>query len=188
MNKLNCPHFFDLVIRDEKFNLHHTMNKHRDIYDRTEKVYFIVMANDVIMKQPYPEPNISRGFLGMCHLNEFAKVVKKFSSKFDRPYLKDLAMEPLRNTMKRNDLKTTKNALNGFNITLTGVFKRWDRDEMKNIIEMCGGSVSDNIRVKKSPTDILVKGMSVGMTKMNMAKKHDVLIIDENEFLNMITS
>ena len=184
MSKLDCPRFFDLVVRDAPFNLKKTMEKHKKIYSLTGKNFLIVLDDSLPINE---QPERVDGFMGMCHLRDFKDRVKHFNRVLDRPDFKDIAMEPLRSTMRTNQLKTSRDALVGLNFTLTGVFKRWSRDEMKEMIEKCGGSVSDNIRIRDCPTDFLVMGEGVGATKMNRARQNDVLIIDEKEFVDMIT-
>ncbi|MBD3345269.1 MAG: NAD-dependent DNA ligase LigA [Chitinivibrionales bacterium] len=72
--------------------------------------------------------------------------------------------------------------LKGTTIVLTGELDKWTRSEAKQRIEALGGratsSVSDN-------TDYLVAGQNPG-SKLDAARKHNVKVIDEKEFENMV--
>jgi DNA ligase (NAD+) len=57
------------------------------------------------------------------------------------------------------------------------------RDEAKEKIKSLGGKVASSV---SSKTDYVVAGEDPGQNKMDDAKKLDVKIITEKEFLNMI--
>jgi DNA ligase (NAD+) len=58
------------------------------------------------------------------------------------------------------------------------------RDEAKKIIISNGGKVSSSV---SSKTDYLLAGENAG-SKLSKAEKLNILIINENEFFNMVNS
>ncbi len=71
----------------------------------------------------------------------------------------------------------------GKTFVLTGEMESMSRDEAKNKIRAHGGKVSSSISAK---TDFLVAGGNPG-SKFNKAKELGVAIVDENEFLKMVS-
>ncbi len=77
--------------------------------------------------------------------------------------------------------KTDK--LKGLSIVISGVFERFSRDELKEMITKNGGKNSGSISKK---TDYLLAGDKMGPSKLEKANKLGVKIISEDEFLEMI--
>jgi DNA ligase (NAD+) len=59
----------------------------------------------------------------------------------------------------------------------------YNRDEMMNLCEQNGGVSQKSIN---KSTDYLVFGENVGKSKLDKAKKYGTMIIDEDDFMNMI--
>ena len=76
-----------------------------------------------------------------------------------------------------------KNYLNGKSFVISGVFKGHSRDELKKMIEDNGGR---NLSSISSKTDYVLAGENMGPKKYEKAKKLNIPIISENEFLEMI--
>ncbi len=68
-------------------------------------------------------------------------------------------------------------------IVISGVFHLFSREELKEIIEMSGGSVVSSI---SSQTDLLVVGENMGPAKREKAIKEGVTIISEEDFAKML--
>jgi len=81
-----------------------------------------------------------------------------------------------------NILKST--ILENKKIVISGTFKNISRDELKKTIQINGGKNSSY--VSKS-TDILVAGENMGPSKLEKAEKFKVSILNEDEFLNLIS-
>lgn len=73
--------------------------------------------------------------------------------------------------------------LRGKSLIISGVFKRFSRDELKHIIELNGGK---NVSSISSKTDFLVAGENIGPSKLEKAQKLNIPIISEAEFLDLI--
>lgn len=73
--------------------------------------------------------------------------------------------------------------LNGQKFVISGVFYKYSRDEIKQMIEKYGGV---NVSSVSSKTDFLVAGDNMGPSKKQKAEKLGVNIISEEGFLKMI--
>ena len=67
---------------------------------------------------------------------------------------------------------------------VSGVFEKFSRDDLKLAIEDNGGKVGSSI---SSKTDYVIAGENMGPAKLEKATQLGVKIIDENNFLEMIT-
>jgi DNA ligase (NAD+) len=73
--------------------------------------------------------------------------------------------------------------LGGKSFVISGVFSRYSRDELKEMIEKYGGRNSGSV---SSKTDYLLAGEGMGPAKMKKAQELGVKVISEDEFLKMI--
>lgn len=73
--------------------------------------------------------------------------------------------------------------LKGLSIVISGVFEKFSRDELKEMITKNGGKNTGSISKK---TDYLLAGDKMGPSKLEKANKLGVKIISEDEFLAMI--
>jgi len=71
----------------------------------------------------------------------------------------------------------------GKNIVISGVFTRFSRDEIKELVESHGGKNAGSISTK---TSYVVAGENMGPAKLEKAKQLNIPILDEEEFLKMI--
>ncbi|MDI1356102.1 MAG: NAD-dependent DNA ligase LigA [bacterium] len=74
--------------------------------------------------------------------------------------------------------------LEGLSIVISGVFNKFSRDQLKDMIELNGGKNSGSISGK---TSYLLAGENMGPEKLKKAQSLGVKIISEDEFLNMIS-
>lgn len=77
--------------------------------------------------------------------------------------------------------KTDK--LKGLSIVISGVFEKYSRDELKEMITKNGGKNTGSISKK---TDYVLAGDKMGPSKLEKANKLGLKIITEDEFLQMI--
>ena len=84
------------------------------------------------------------------------------------------------NTLQETE--NIKNLLEGKKFVFTGKMQQ-KRDDMKKLCESKGGVVQSSI---SKVTDYLVCGENVGKSKLSKAEKYGTVIINENEFFNMI--
>lgn len=66
---------------------------------------------------------------------------------------------------------------------ISGVFSRFSRDELRQMIEQHGGKAAGSVSGK---TDYLLAGENMGATKLEKAEKLGVSIISETEFIQML--
>ncbi len=84
---------------------------------------------------------------------------------------------------EEKDKQDSPNILNGKKIVISGVFKNYSRDEMKDLIEKYGGK---NVSSISSKTDFIVAGENMGPAKREKAQKIGVSILTEEDFLQML--
>lgn len=75
------------------------------------------------------------------------------------------------------------NRLDGKIFVISGVFKMHSRDEYKLMIEIHGGKNAGSV---SSKTDYLLAGENMGPAKLEQARKLNIAILAEEEFLKMI--
>lgn len=75
------------------------------------------------------------------------------------------------------------NQLEGKKLVVSGVFKNFDRDELKAIIEAHGGT---NVSSVSAKTDYIVAGDGMGPSKRDKAEKLGVRFLSEQEFIELI--
>ena len=72
--------------------------------------------------------------------------------------------------------------LEGKTFVVSGVFERFERDELKELIALHGGKVAASVSGK---TDYLLTGSNVGPSKLEKAKNLGVNLLSEEEFIKM---
>jgi len=87
--------------------------------------------------------------------------------------------------MKSGEAKKmrTDDKLKGLSIIISGTFKNFSRDQMKDIIESNGGK---NVGSVSSKTSYLLTGENPGPAKLEKAQKLGVPVISEEEFIKML--
>ena len=75
------------------------------------------------------------------------------------------------------------NILQGKQIVVTGTLKHFTRKDIKDTISNLGGKVQSNVTNK---TNYVIKGFENTGTKLDEAKEKNVLILEEDEFLEKI--
>lgn len=106
-----------------------------------------------------------------------------FANKTNRELVKRLEQAGL--CMKRAESNAEmSDKLAGKTIVISGVFTRHSRDEYKAIIEKNGGKNSGSISAK---TSFILAGDNMGPAKLEKAQKLGIQILNEEEFLNIIS-
>ncbi len=80
-------------------------------------------------------------------------------------------------------LERLSNSLEGKSFVVSGVFSNFSRDDLKQLIEQHGGK---NLSGISSKTNFMLAGDDSGPSKLEKAKKLNVPVISENDFLKMI--
>ena len=92
-------------------------------------------------------------------------------------------MAGLQMAVERNESETSTK-LAGKTIVISGTFTFNSRDRYKELIELNGGKNSGSISKK---TDYLLAGDNMGPSKLEKATSLGISIINENQFLEMIS-
>ena len=74
--------------------------------------------------------------------------------------------------------------LDGKIFVVSGVFTKFNRDDLKKSIEDNGGKVGSSISAK---TDFVIAGDNMGPAKLEKATKLNVAIISEDNFIEMLS-
>lgn len=82
------------------------------------------------------------------------------------------------------DTQEIKNILDGKSFVVSGTFTKFSREELKKAIENNGGKNVSSISTK---TDFLIAGQNMGPEKKKKAQMLQINIINEDEFIEMIT-
>jgi len=85
--------------------------------------------------------------------------------------------------VKESSNKPQSDKLNGKTFVISGVFEKYSRDELKNLIEENGGKILSSISAK---LDFLVAGDNMGPSKLEKATKLNITMISEDELAEMI--
>ncbi|MBN1822193.1 MAG: NAD-dependent DNA ligase LigA, partial [Prolixibacteraceae bacterium] len=75
--------------------------------------------------------------------------------------------------------------LKGLNIIISGTFKNFSREQIKEAIEQNGGKNVSSISKK---TSYLIAGDNIGPSKLEKAISLNIPIINEEEFLKLLES
>ncbi|GIV39523.1 MAG: DNA ligase [Thermonema sp.] len=78
--------------------------------------------------------------------------------------------------------RAQSHVLNGASFVVSGTFRHFSRDEIKDFIERHGGVVKSSV---SSKTDFLVVGEAPGASKLEKAEKLGIKVITEDELLAM---
>lgn len=111
-------------------------------------------------------------------------ILNFFSNETNRTLiqrLKDAGLTLQRSEEERADY-TDK--LSGLSIVISGVFTHYSRDEYKAMIEKNGGKNVSSISAK---TSFILVGENMGPSKLDKANKLGIKIINEEEFLKLIS-
>lgn len=87
-------------------------------------------------------------------------------------------------SMELSAQESHSSKLKGMSFVISGVFNRFSRDELKDLIDMHGGKVTGSL---SSKTNYLVAGANMGPSKKIKAEQLNISIIDEDGFSEMIS-
>ena len=184
MTKLDFAPCFDMVIRDKPFDLVATLEKHEDIFNRTDKMFIVVHENGLKVPKYSIDRLLDRGCVGVVSKKDLKDFLLDTKNKLHiYPDLKDRFMEPVRATMKKCVPKLSKKAFKDVKFAITGVFKRWSREEIVDMITRHGGTVTSQVSGR---TDYLVAGYDRGNVKCRNAKVHDTEVLNESDFMELL--
>jgi DNA ligase (NAD+) len=79
--------------------------------------------------------------------------------------------------------EVSENRLGGKSFVISGVFSKFSREELKEMIEKYGGKNSGSVSAK---TDYILAGENMGPAKLEKARNLGIQIVSEDEFLKII--
>jgi DNA ligase (NAD+) len=110
-------------------------------------------------------------------------VTAYFSEEANALFVSQLKSAGLAMQVVEKEVVSEGEALVGLTFVISGVFKRFERDDLKAKIEANGGKVASSVSGK---TNYLVAGDGMGPSKLEKALSLGVKIISEDEFLALI--
>jgi DNA ligase (NAD+) len=106
-----------------------------------------------------------------------------FSIEKHKEEIEKLKTRGLQFVAEEREVKLASESLSGKTFIISGVFAKYSRDELANIIEQNGGKIVSSISVK---LNYLVAGDNMGPAKLEKATKLNIPIISDDELLGMI--
>ncbi len=131
---------------------------------------------------------MNAGFDELMEVNEIGTRIAKsiidfFSITKNLEIVNRLKKNGLKFELSEDEKGLRSSKLEGFNIVISGTFENHSRDELKDIIEKNGGKNVSSLSFK---TNYLLAGKNMGPSKREKAKKLNITIISEDDFLKMI--
>ena len=128
------------------------------------------------------------GFDELMEINEIGtriaqSIIEFFSKTENLEIVNRLKKNGLKFELSEDEKELRSSKLEGLNIVISGTFENHSRDELKDIIEKNGGK---NVSSLSSKTNYLLAGKNMGPGKREKAKKLNIAIISEDDFLKMI--
>ncbi|MBU0765006.1 MAG: NAD-dependent DNA ligase LigA, partial [Bacteroidetes bacterium] len=110
-------------------------------------------------------------------------IIEHFTDKENILIIEKLKKSGVRMEVSPENTDLLSDKLMGASVVISGTFENFSRDEMKSMIEKHGGKNSGSI---SSKTTFILAGNNMGPGKFEKAKKLNVNIISEQEFIDMI--
>jgi DNA ligase (NAD+) len=106
-----------------------------------------------------------------------------FSDEKHKEEIEKLKARGLNFISEDKEVILASDKLGGKTFIISGVFEKYSRDELKDIIEQNGGKIVSSISAK---LNYLVAGDNMGPSKLEKAQKLNIPIISDSELLAMI--
>lgn len=110
-------------------------------------------------------------------------ITEYFSEVKHRALIERLKAAGLQFENKEKEREIHSDILMGKSVVISGVFSKYSRDEIKQMVEENGGKNSGSI---SSKTSYVVAGENMGPAKLEKARELKIPILNEDEFLEMI--
>ena len=110
-------------------------------------------------------------------------VVRYFSNEKNLNLIKALKGFGLQMNLSDEQMENRSQKLGGLSIIISGTFKKFSREQIKNLIEQNGGK---NVSSVSKKTNYLVAGENVGPGKLEKVRALNIPVISEEEFLNLL--
>lgn len=134
------------------------------------------------------ETLMSMNELELSSINEIGEkiaqsIVEYFNIPANIETVERLRVAGLQMAVSEEELQNKTDKLSGKSIVISGTFTHHSRDEYKKMITMNSGK---NVSSISSKTDFVFAGENMGPAKLEKAKKLNIPIINEDDFLKMI--
>ncbi len=110
-------------------------------------------------------------------------IIDYFGDEKHKAEIEKLKEQGLQFITEEKEIKLASESLVGKTFIISGVFEKYSRDELKDIIEQNGGKIVSSISAK---LNYLVAGDNMGPAKLEKAQKLNIPIISDEELLEMI--
>lgn len=110
-------------------------------------------------------------------------ITEYFADESHRAEIGKLKARGLQFIAEEKEVNLASDKLSGQSFIISGVFEKYSRDELKDIIEQNGGKILSSISAKLS---YLVAGDNMGPAKLEKANKLNIPIISDEDLLAMI--
>ncbi|MCW3076510.1 MAG: ligase LigA, partial [Bacteroidetes bacterium] len=110
-------------------------------------------------------------------------ILSHFANPQNREIIERLKKAGLQFSLSEEAMANTGSKLNGLTFVISGVFTKYNRDQLKEMIEQNGGKNSGSISGK---TSYLLAGDNMGPEKLKKAQNLGVKIISEADFEKML--
>jgi DNA ligase (NAD+) len=110
-------------------------------------------------------------------------IVEYFGNEKHQQEIEKLKAAGLQFVAEEKEVTLTSEKLAGQSFIISGVFEKFSRDELKDIIEQNGGKILSSISAK---LNYLVAGDNMGPAKLEKAQKLNIPIISDQELLDLI--
>lgn len=131
---------------------------------------------------------MNAGFDELMEINEIGtriaqSIIDFFSKTENVEIVNRLKKYGLKFELSKDEKELRSSKLEGLNIVISGTFENHSRDELKDIIDKNGGKNASSI---SSKTSYFLAGKNMGPGKREKAKKLNIAIISEDDFIKMI--
>jgi DNA ligase (NAD+) len=111
-------------------------------------------------------------------------IIEYFSDEKHHEEIEKLKERGLQFVAEEKQVTLQSEKLSGKSFIISGVFEKFSRDELKDIIEQNGGKILSSISAK---LNYLVAGDNMGPAKLEKATKLNIPIISDEELMNMLS-
>ena len=110
-------------------------------------------------------------------------IIEYFKEPRHKEQIEALRIHGLKFESVQNTIVLESNKLEGKSFIISGVFEKYSRDELKDLIEANGGKILSSISAK---LNYLVAGDNMGPSKLEKAVKLEIPIISDQELVEML--
>lgn len=112
-----------------------------------------------------------------------SSIIQYFSQETNQKILQKLREAGVNMSREEEICSPDSGKLSELTFVVSGVFSRFSRDEIKEIIQKNGGKITSSI---SASTSYIVAGENMGPAKLEKAKRLNIQIISEDDFIKML--